>query len=46
MAKYCDAVILIWNGTSNGTKHMMDMAKKYNKPYYLYKENDITSFME
>jgi hypothetical protein len=30
MAKYADALIAFWNGKSAGTKHMIDLAKKYN----------------
>lgn len=29
MAKYADAVIIIWDGESNGTKHMWDIALKH-----------------
>jgi hypothetical protein len=34
MAKYADAVIIIWDGESNGTKHMWDIALKYNLKIY------------
>jgi len=27
-----DAVIAFWDGESKGTKHSIDLAKKYNKP--------------
>jgi len=30
MAKYADALIAFWDGSSKGTKHMIDLAKKYN----------------
>lgn len=30
MAKYADALIVFWNGESKGTKHMIDLAYKYN----------------
>ena len=30
MAKYADACICFWDGESRGTKHMIDLAKKYN----------------
>lgn len=30
MAKYADALIVFWDGKSKGTKHMIDLAKKYN----------------
>jgi len=28
MAEYADACIVFWNGTSRGTKHMIDVAKR------------------
>ena len=30
MAKYADACICFWDGQSKGTKHMIDLARKYN----------------
>lgn len=30
MAKYSKCLIAFWNGNSKGTKHMIDLAKKYN----------------
>lgn len=30
MAAYADALIAFWDGKSKGTKHMIDLAKKYN----------------
>lgn len=30
MAEYADACIVFWNGTSRGTKLMIDLAKQYN----------------
>lgn len=30
MAKYSDALIAFWDGKSKGTKHMIDLANKYN----------------
>jgi hypothetical protein len=29
MAKYANVLIAFWNGESKGTKHMIDLAKKY-----------------
>ena len=29
MAKYADALIAFWDGESRGTKHMIDLAKRY-----------------
>lgn len=30
MAKYSKCLIAFWDGNSKGTKHMIDLAKKYN----------------
>lgn len=30
MAKNADSCIIFWDGKSKGTKHMIDIAKKYN----------------
>lgn len=30
MAEYSDGCIVFWDGESKGTKHMIDLAKKYN----------------
>lgn len=30
MAQYADSLIAFWDGQSKGTKHMIDLAKKYN----------------
>lgn len=30
MAQNADALIAFWDGNSKGTKHMIDLAKKYN----------------
>lgn len=32
MAKYADACVVFWDGTSRGTKLMIDLANKYNLP--------------
>jgi hypothetical protein len=29
MAKYADALIAFWDGKSKGTKHMIDLARRY-----------------
>jgi hypothetical protein len=34
MAKIADAAVIIWDGESKGTKHMIDTMEKLNKPYY------------
>ena len=30
MAEYADACVVFWDGKSKGSKHMIDLAKKYN----------------
>lgn len=40
MAKVSDSLIAIWDGCSRGTKHMIDLAKKYNLRVYVYKIED------
>lgn len=30
MAEYADAALVIWDGRSRGSKHMIDISKKYN----------------
>lgn len=35
MAEVCDRVICFWDGESKGTKSMIDLAKKYEKPVYI-----------
>jgi hypothetical protein len=37
MAKYADALIAFWDGTSRGTKHMIDLAKKHDLKVRVYK---------
>jgi len=38
MAEYCDAAIIIWDGKSKGTKHMIDIMFEYpDKPTIIYK---------
>ena len=32
MANLCDYVICFWDGKSRGTKSMIELARKYNKP--------------
>ncbi len=36
MAEYADALIAIWDGVSKGTKHMIDIMEKLNKPVYVH----------
>lgn len=37
MAEYADALVAIWDGESKGTKHIIDIMKKLDKPIYVYK---------
>lgn len=37
MAEYADALIAIWDCQSKGTKHMIDIMTKLNKPIEVYK---------
>jgi len=39
MAKYADACICIWDGQSRGTKHMIDLAKKYQLALVVYRSD-------
>jgi len=36
MAQYADALIAVWDGQSKGTKMMIQMMNKQNKPVHLY----------
>lgn len=35
MGKYADAAIIFWDGQSKGTKNMIDIMKKADKPYII-----------
>ena len=37
MAEYADMLIAIWNGSSRGTKNMIEQMEKLGKPVILYK---------
>lgn len=37
MAKNCDYVLCFWDGKSKGTKSMINLAKKYEKPIRIIK---------
>lgn len=39
MVKACDFCLILWDGKSHGTKHDIDLCKKYNKPYLLVVQN-------
>lgn len=36
MADYADALLVIWNGTSNGTKHMIETMHNKKKAIHFY----------
>lgn len=40
MARYADAGLLVWDGSSPGTQNMLDQLKKLDKPYFLYRVKD------
>jgi len=35
MGKYADAAVVLWDGKSRGTKHMIDVMRRLNKPCYV-----------
>ena len=36
MAQNAEALVAIWDGQSKGTKHMIDLAKRYSLQVYVY----------
>ena len=36
MAKYADALLVVWDGSSRGTKHMINIAKEHNLKLKVY----------
>ena len=36
MARHADALIALWDGTSSGTAHMIDIANDYNLDIYVH----------
>ena len=36
MAQYADCLVALWDGKSKGTKHMIELALKYNLKLYIY----------
>lgn len=36
MAMYADALIAVWDGRSTGTKHMIDVARRYHLAVYVH----------
>lgn len=42
MAKNADACLVLWDGTSRGSKHMIDIAKRYNLKLYVWRtDNEV-----
>ena len=41
MAMNAEALIALWDGQSNGTKNMIQLAKEYNLKTYIYEYNNI-----
>ena len=41
MAEVSECGICMWDGTSPGTRHMLDEMKKKGKPVYLYTKGDL-----
>lgn len=37
MAEYCDAAIIFWDGSSKGTKNMIEEMERVGKPYRIVK---------
>ena len=37
MAKYCDCGLIFWDGKSHGTRNMIYLLSKHNKPFYVVK---------
>jgi hypothetical protein len=36
MAEYADAAVIIWDGVSKGSKHMINQMSLFRKPYYVH----------
>lgn len=37
MGEYADAAIIVWDGRSTGTKHMLSVMKKLRKPFHVHR---------
>jgi len=44
MAKEATACIILWDGASKGTKHMIDLAKKYKLQLWIYKLTETGNY--
>ncbi len=45
MAKNAEALIAVWDGKSKGTKHMINIAKKYNLRCFIYDKSVVDNNM-
>lgn len=41
MANYAECLIAIWDGSSKGTKHMIDIMEALGKPVYIYRTDNV-----
>lgn len=41
MAEYAEAAIILWDGRSKGTKHMIDLAEKHSLKIHLVKSTEF-----
>lgn len=37
MGKYCDKAVIFWDGSSRGSKHMIDLMEKSRKEYVVWR---------
>jgi predicted Rossmann fold nucleotide-binding protein DprA/Smf involved in DNA uptake len=40
IADNADVVVIVWDGKSNGTRHMVEYCRKHKKPFILYNSED------
>jgi hypothetical protein len=41
MGEYADGLIAVWDGSSNGTRHMIQYMERLNKPVFIYDISNI-----
>lgn len=46
MAEYADELLALWDGESRGTKHMIDIMRKKDKPVFVILHPKISSNLE
>lgn len=46
MAEYADELLALWDGESRGTKHMIDIMRKKDKPVFVILHPKITTDLE